>query len=359
MSHREAEYDAGAPPAVPVRSRARDRYIAIASTLAAMVGLAIVARTIDWPQTAQTLGQLGARAPLVLVPYLFVLSCDTAAWRHTFEHPAQLRYWSLWQLRIASEAVSNSVPAGPAIAEGIKAILLQRRFGLPLEEASANVILAKFGLAVSQSLFLIAALGSAVPTLQRKSQDILGDEGLEWVAIGIAFGFLLIVSTVLLALVRGKLFVRVIRWFPRLSHWMPAAERLDHAFGAFTRVPQQQTLLAVVLFCCGWACLGSENYVILSLLGTDVTLGQALAMEALLSIVRIAFFFLPSALGAQEAGYYLVLRAYDVPQPEVLAAAFMVTKRAKELIWIGAGYAVLSHLHIRVREARAAVLTKS
>lgn len=353
--------DALPSPIVPASARwsASDRYLAIGSTLVAVIALVIVARNLDWEQTARALGQLGARAPFVLVPYFFALSCDTLAWRNTFEHPAQLPLVGLWQLRIASEAVANSLPAGPAIAEGVKAILLQRRFALPLAEASANVVLAKVSLALSQALFLIAGLVSVVPTLQRSSHEILGDEGLEWLAIGVAFGFLLFVSVALLALVRGKLFARIVARFERFSRFHDAAHRLDYAFGAFARVPQAQTFRAIALFCCGWTCLGVENFVILWLLDSDVTLAQAIVMEALLSIVRIVFFFLPSGLGAQEAGYYLVLRAFGVPDPEVLTAAFMVVKRSKELIWIGMGYAMLSHLHVRVREARvAAALTK-
>jgi hypothetical protein len=344
------------PPSAAGPRRALDtRWLGYGLGLIALAGICFVARNLDWDATLRTLKQLGARAPLIALPYLLVLSCDTLGWRYTFERPRELRYFTLWRMRVATEAVANSLPAGPALAETVKAFILQRQVGLPLSAAAGNVVLAKFALALSQALFLIVALALAMPTLSHNSAAILGREGLEWLALGVAFGFLLFVSLLLWAVARGRLFSRFLNHGGKLSskleRFRPRFERIEHAFGAFGRVPQYQILGAIALFSCGWICLGSENYVILSLLGTDVSPQQAISMEAVLSVVRILFFLVPSALGAQEAGYYLVLRAYGVAEPEVVAAAFMLAKRTKELLWIGIGYTVLSSMHVRVRDA--------
>ena len=347
--------DADASPAAP--SGRSDRWLGAALALLALAGVFAVGRNLDWHQTWRALAELGGHAPLVVMVYFLVLSCDTLGWRYTFERPSQLRFWRLWRVRIATEAVSNSLPAGPALAETVKAVLLQRRFGLSLAEAGANVVIAKFALAISQALFLITALLCVVPALRASSNQLLGGPGLEWIAFGIAFVFLAVVSLASWAVVRGQLLGRLLqscaRWGSertraRLARWSPIAERIDHALGAVSRMPRRRTLQAIGLFFLGWTCLGLENYVILSLLSSEVSFMQAFSMEALLSIVRILFFFVPSALGAQEAGYYLVLRAYGIEQPEVIAAAFMVAKRTKELIWIAAGYATLSSLHVHV-----------
>ncbi|HKU44046.1 MAG TPA: lysylphosphatidylglycerol synthase transmembrane domain-containing protein [Polyangiales bacterium] len=338
------------------------RWLGLLLGALALAGLYFVARNLDWAATLRTLHQLGARAPLIVLPYAVVLSCDTLGWRFTFEKPRELAYATLWRVRVATEAVANSLPAGPALAETVKAFILQRRLGLQLSAAAGNVVLAKFALAISQSLFLIVALALAMPTLSDNSHAVLGREGLEWYALGVAFGFLLIVCLGLWSLSHGRLLSRFTHhgrrlgggWLRhRLERLHPRLERIEHAFGAFARVPQLQSLAAIVMFSCGWVCLGCENFVILRLLGSDVTPGQAISMEAVLSVVRIVFFLVPSALGAQEAGYYLVLRAYGVSQPEVVAAAFMLAKRTKELVWIGIGYSVLSSLHVRVRDAAA------
>lgn len=331
-------------------ARAIDRYLGIALSVLALAGILVVARNLDWALTWRALSHLGARAPLVAVPYFFVLACDTYGWRNTFEDAGPLGFWRLWCVRLGTEAVSNSMPAGPALAETVKAVILQRRFGLTLAAAGANVVIAKFAIAISQAVFLIAALVFVAPELHANSHAVLGHEGLEWIAFGVALGFFLVVTLALWAVARGQLFTRLLgsprlRRFERLQ---PAAARLDHAFGSIARMPRRRTLRAIGWFFVGWLCLGLENYVILSLLSSDVSLAQALSMEALLSIVRILFFFLPSALGAQEAGYYLVLRAYGMPEPEVMAAAFMVAKRLKELSWVVSGYVMLSSLNTRL-----------
>jgi hypothetical protein len=339
----------------------RERFIRIGFVVVALAGLALVARNVDWPAAWRTLQRLGARAPLIAIPYAVVLALDSFGWRNTFEHPQGVRVFELWRMRVATEAVSNSLPAGPAIGETLKALILQRRFRMPLTEAAANVVLAKFAIAIAQALFSVAALVLAAPTLQENSRSLLGRDGLEWVAFVGAFAFLSVVSLGLWAVARGKLFGRLLqravtfrdgRLRHRLERFLPLVERADHALGVVARVPRRQTVLAIVEFFAGFVCMGLENFVILSLLSSGVSVAQSIAMEALLALVRIGFFFLPSGLGAQEAGYYFALRAFGVADPETLTAAFMVAKRAKELLWIGVGYAQLSSLHVHVSDAR-------
>jgi uncharacterized membrane protein YbhN (UPF0104 family) len=342
-------------------SRPRDRWIRAAVVVIALGGLALVARNVDWPAAWRALQRMGARAPLIAVPYAIILAIDSFGWRNTFEHPQGISVFALWRIRIATEAVSNSLPAGPAIGETLKAMILQRRLGMRLTDAAANVVITKFAIAIAQALFTVAALVLAAPTLQSNSHKLLGRDGLEWIAFGVAFGFLAIVTLGLWAVARGKLFGRVLqrlvtfregRLRHRLERFGPLVERADHALAVIERVPWRRTVLAIGQFFIGFIVMGLENFVILALLSSGVTIPQAISMEALLALVRIGFFFLPSALGAQEAGYYLALRAFGVADAEILAAAFMVAKRAKELLWIGTGYALLSSLHVHVSDAR-------
>jgi hypothetical protein len=341
----------------------RDRILRGVFVVIALGGLALVARNVDWPAAWRALQHLGARAPLIAVPYAIILALDSFGWRNTFEHPQGLRFFELYRIRIATEAVSNSLPAGPAIGETLKAVILQRRLRMPFTEAAANVILSKFGIAIAQALFTVAALILAAPTLESSSQRVLGREGLEWIAFGLAFGFLTTMTLALWAIARGKLFGRLLQRLvafrdgklrQRLERFVPLVERADHALGVVARVPPAQTALAIGQFFVGFVCMGIDDWVILTFLSSGVSLSQSISMEALLAIVRIGFFFLPSGLGAQEAGYYLALRAFGVADAETLAAAFMVAKRAKELLWIGIGYTLLSSLHVHVSDARTA-----
>lgn len=346
---------------VSPKSNTRERWIRIAFVVVAIAGLLMFARNVDWPAALRALSQLGVRAPLIALPYAIVMCCDTFGWRNTFEVPQAFGYFALLRVRIATEAVSNSLPAGPAIGETLKAVIMQRRFDMTLTDAAANVILAKVTIAIAQAFFTVGALVFAAPILQDSSQRFIGGPGLEWLSFGLAFGFLSFAMLVLWAVVRGRLAGRLLhrtlsisspRLRQRLERFVPAVQRADHALGVMARVPRLQTVLSLLAFIGGFVCLGLEDFVILSLLGSGVSAPEAIALEAVLAFVRIAFFFLPAALGAQEGVAYFALRAFGVAEPEVLTAAFMVAKRAKELFWIGIGYGLLSSLHVRVGDAR-------
>jgi hypothetical protein len=92
------------------------------------------------------------------------------------------------------------------------------------------------------------------------------------------------------------------------------------------------------LFLAGWAWETVETFVILSVLGAGLGLGQVLSFETLLTIVRSLVVVVPSGLGVQDVGYLVFLRGYGVPDAVTLAAAFLVVKRAKETFWVAVGY---------------------
>ena len=84
-----------------------------------------------------------------------------------------------------------------------------------------------------------------------------------------------------------------------------------------------------------------ETFLIATLLGTNLTLGQVILFEGVVSLLRAAFFFLPGALGAQEAGTVLLFQAIGIPAPAIAAAAFVLLRRLRELVWIVFGLFLL------------------
>jgi uncharacterized protein (TIRG00374 family) len=318
---------------------------------------------VDWAATQHYLSRMGPRAPLVLVPYVFVVACDTLGWQASFESSARLSLPRLYCIRLATDALSNSLPAGMAVGETLKALLLRRVFGIEISEAAANVLISKFSLAMSQALFLVLGVALSTRALARHSQALIGRPGLEWFGalaallfIGIVVGGAFIAQRSILshALARLRRSAHG-AWQARLARWEIPIARFDHGLAVVARVPPRQIARSVAFFLLGWTFLGLENWVIMSLLGSSISITNAISMEAVVSIVRILFFFIPSAFGAQEVSYYALFQVYDVPGAQAVAAAFMLTKRAKELCWIALGYVVLSFLPARVAEGRDAV----
>jgi uncharacterized membrane protein YbhN (UPF0104 family) len=92
----------------------------------------------------------------------------------------------------------------------------------------------------------------------------------------------------------------------------------------------------VLLTALGWQLAGLiagtlEVWFALRLLGHPVTMGQALAIEALTQAARHVAFFVPAGLGVQEAVILLLGDALGV-SPQVSLSLALV-KRARELLF--------------------------
>lgn len=338
----------------------RAKYARAACLLLGVGALALIARQVDWAGVQHNLRALGPRSPLIGLPYVVVMVCDTLGWRATFEHAGRVRIPTLWRMRVATDAVMNSLPGGAALGEALKVVLLKRSFAIAVPEGVANVAISKLALAVTQAVFLVVGVLLAASDLANHSFELIGREGLELFSLLAAVGVLLLVLLGVSAIGSGvlvRLLVRlrgVVRepWKSRLHRFEAPLAGIDHGLAVARRVPGKQVLGSIALFFAGYLCLSFEDWLILHLLGTDVSYTRALSMAALVSVLRVAFFFIPSALGAQEVGYYSLLKLYGVPHPEAIVAAFALIKRTKEVAWIALGYAVLAGLPASVSEVR-------
>jgi hypothetical protein len=90
--------------------------------------------------------------------------------------------------------------------------------------------------------------------------------------------------------------------------------------------------------------------------GATVDLRAVFAIEAGQSLVRSAAVIAPSGLGVVDLGYGAVLPLLGADAG--VAPAFVVLKRAKEALWVLAGYAVLAFLRGR-GQARCAKCSAS
>jgi putative membrane protein len=125
------------------------------------------------------------------------------------------------------------------------------------------------------------------------------------------------------------------------SRW-PAVLSLDDGdAGAdlqacFDRILLQRARLwsGFALHLCCW-CLGAgEAWVIFRLLGVDLTLSQALAIDGTVVGLRTFGFMVPAAAGVQEVSYVLAATVFGIPPAAAIAASF--ARRARDLV-LGVG----------------------
>ena len=92
--------------------------------------------------------------------------------------------------------------------------------------------------------------------------------------------------------------------------------------------------LGFVLHLCCWFLGAAEAWVIFRLLGVDLTLLQALAIDGTVAGLRTFGWMVPAALGIQEGSYMLAAAVFGVPPAAAIAASF--ARRARDLV-LGVG----------------------
>jgi putative membrane protein len=79
----------------------------------------------------------------------------------------------------------------------------------------------------------------------------------------------------------------------------------------------------------GWVCKGIGNWIAFRLLGSDIDLLGALAIEALLHALLIPAFVVPGYAGVQEAGYAAIGTLFGIP-PEISLGVSLL-RRARDI----------------------------
>lgn len=209
----------------------------------------------------------------------------------------------------------------------------------------------RFGLGVSQAVFIAFGLLLAYPELQLQSVRIIGREGLGNLAV--------LVAVLFAAILVG--FFLIVNWFQParrlltlhsdslkstwIKKWVQIVERIHELEATIISQIKDHTrsfIKALILLFVGWIVGVVETFLMARSLGIPITVYQAFIVESMGSIFRIVGFFLPSGVGGQDWAYTAVLSLYTAQDPLALGASFALLKRLREGSWIAAGYLTLS-----------------
>ena len=319
----------------------------IARLLVLLVSVALFVRVLwmaDLRNVGRLLAEVGPLALLAVVPYGVAVTLDTAGWAAVLRGlEARVATWRLLGLRLSTEAVHLSFPGGPLIAEGLKVWLLQRRFGVGIAEGSASLAVKKSLQIGSQGVYLLTAAAFSGASLVDPSllRPILVGLGIFTIAISAGM-----VAVLLSGRVAERLW-RLLRRVPlaRVQRWTLAREVAFVDTDQHVRTVLQShaagLVVAFLWILGGWFAEAGESWLLLRLLGVELSFPAVLAFEPVVSFARSAAFFIPAGLGVQDAGYMALLRAAGIPDATNRAAAFVLLKRFKELFWIAVGWLLL------------------
>jgi glycosyltransferase 2 family protein len=295
---------------------------------------------------AQHLRVLGWWTPVLFLPYAVSSAFDAAGWRVTFER-FRPKLWLLYLARLVGEAMNSITPTAYLGGEPVKAFLLQR-FGVPLTEGTASVILAKTALTIAQIAFVIVGV-----TLFAVRRDV-GVATLPIVVVLAAAG--VGIAALLVVLQRRGLVAfiarQIRRVFPRARLAGRLAERapeIDARLRAFYGARPRAAAASVALHFVGWLTGAAEVYVIMLLIGHPIGVGDAIIVEALAQPTRLAGVLIPGTIGVQEAGGMVIFGLLGL-SPE-LGLAMMLLKRVREIGFSLLGIALLTRLRPRAAPA--------
>jgi uncharacterized protein (TIRG00374 family) len=314
------------------------RYWKFVYLLAGLALLGFVLSQTDLGDAWEHARRLGWGMAAVLAVYFFVFLADSLAWQLTFITHGFGGHWAfrLWKVRLVGSAVSATTPLATMGGEPVKVVVLKKRYGIGYRESVASLVLARTTTVITLVIFLTMGflLMLDQPRLATTYKTSAG-LGLALLALGIGLFFLIqrfkVSSLTGRWILRSRLSARIERI---LGHVGDMEERLIRFY---TR-HRGRFAAALGLTLTSWLLGTVELYVTLWLLGNPVSFTDAWIIEAVTQLVRAATFVIPASIGAQEGAFVLIVGAIT-GQP-ALGLAVALVRRAREIVWILAGFAL-------------------
>lgn len=244
------------------------------------------------------------------------------AWRSLIpeEHRIPLREFVLGRMiRDAVADISPLTVMGGMVAS-IRYMILRKL--LP-SYAIASTVVDTTTEMIAQVAFI--ALGVAICVARLESMP---DNATFYEALTAGVIIVLIFAVLALILANGgmkPLKNLALRIMPQLKVEATSTWALYEMYGSYGRIA-----VACTVHFAGWIAGGFLTYLAFYLVGAEISFLEALAIEALLCMLRSVVFFVPASLGVQEAGYAMLAPLFGAP-PE-LGLAVSLLRRAREII---------------------------
>ncbi len=312
---------------------------------------------IDLAATLRAVSRSGPLTPIALVPFLGSMALDAAGMTLLLRPLGRsLSFLQIFPVRIATEALHVTAPAGFLVADSMTATLLDSRAGVPLQEGAVLAVARKWLVMRAHGAYIVLGAASGAAVLASLSERCFGGPWLPWavggaallplgLSIGLGAGFRGRSALARLHDVLGRLPWPALR--ARVGRWRSGAVEVDAHLGRIGAARAITWLAALSFFGC-WLGEALDTAVIVRLVGGPFDFAFAMAAEVGISLLRSVGNVAPAGLGVQDAGYATLFPALGLPVETT--AAFVLLKRGKELVWIAAGYALLAAL----RQTRAA-----
>lgn len=269
---------------------------------------------------ATRVGPVGFIAFCVYTGGIFVLL--GGAWLASAPGEAARRLGLFVWARMLREAVADLLPFSQlgGIVVGTRSLLLA---GVPSARAYASLIVDMTTEMASQLVFTLFGLATmasllvAGPNATQLRPLILGGTA------ALAVTMILFFSAQKPALALAE----------RLAgHFLPESAGRVSELGVELHATYARTArigLAFALNLAGWIASALGAWIVLRMIGAQISVWSVLSLESLIFTLRSVAFAIPSAIGVQEAAYALAAPLFGLPPESALALSLI--KRAREI----------------------------
>ena len=294
--------------------------------------LALVAGEIELEEVAALVIQVGWGFAVVIGVYFLAFVIDSFSWQLALTGVPLDAVWlyRMWKVRMVGEVFNSVLPAAGMGGEPVKAVLLNKHYGVGFRESTASLILAKTINLIALVAFLAAGfiLMAYSPALPGSFKSVAA-LGLGALALGILLFFA--VQKLKITSLTGSWIGRR-RLGQRLEDLLHHVRDMDDRLAGFYSGHGVRFAGAVGLALINWLLGAVEIYVTMIFLGRPISLADAWIIESAAQLVRAGTFFIPASIGAQEGTFLLVYGA--MTGSPTLGAAVAVVRRLREVIWI-------------------------
>jgi uncharacterized protein (TIRG00374 family) len=336
--------------AVPASSRPRARLyraalLACGATLFAFLIISIGPATV-----VASFRLLSWRiVPLIIFPCVVLKTFDALAWRFAFPRDL-VSFRPLLASVLAGQAVSATTPAGMLGGNAVMAWMLRDR--VSLRQSLSSLIIVQTTSTASQGLFLLLGILLARWSFSSSLALVRIMELLLFLEVIGVVGFVALQMRGMMAGGHGLL-GRL--GFSGGSGSREAATEVDQTLVTFYRRQPRRLVLSLTCNFLGWITRAGETWLILYLLGAEVSVATALIIEAFATGISFATFFLPMDIGVEEGGAVATFLALGMNGATGLS--FSLVRRVREVAWVAVGLLLLAgkrRLSSAVPQARGA-----
>jgi glycosyltransferase 2 family protein len=279
---------------------------------------------------------------VILIPSVLMYTIEAYGWKIVLGPAGKaVPFWRLLTIRTAGEVVNMTTPTAYLGGEPLKAYLLKRH-NVPMAEGAASVVIAKTTMTIAEVCFILVGISLGFWILGAGSSA-----GQTITAALVSVGLLVCSIAGFVFIQHRGLFASILSIVKKLGVRIRVLEAqeehlrsIDQTILDFYRHHKKAFLASTGVCFFGWLAESLEVFGIIYFLGESVSFWAAISIGALAAFIKGGSFFIPGSLGAQDAGYLLLLQAFGYS--DVTGITFALLRRFRELVWITIGLLCLA-----------------